>query len=113
MKPTILQVWRFRSDSSDRIYETLRLSNNETSCNCPGWTRRVSADGRRSCKHTRLVDMQRADGECESSHDYLAGSVFLSPSEGERIKVRGCRDAGLQPANVLATANPGQRKFSL
>src|ERR1051325_5260617 len=71
---TIFNVWLFRSDSnSDKRYETLQFSDGSTSCNCPGWTRRVSADGQRSCKHTRLVDMGRADSSCESHRSYAPG----------------------------------------
>src|ERR1043166_4658491 len=71
---TILNVWLFRSTSNpDKQYETLQYGDGSTSCNCPGWTRRVSADGRRSCKHTRLVDMGRADSCCESHRSYAAG----------------------------------------
>lgn len=59
------------SDSNpDKEYETLQMANLETSCNCPGWTRRVDAKGNRSCKHTRLVDQGRADKVCVSMHDY-------------------------------------------
>jgi hypothetical protein len=71
MNRTILNVWLFRSDSNpDKQYETLQYSDGSTSCNCPGWTRRVSAGGQRSCKHTRLVDMGHADGKCESHRSY-------------------------------------------
>lgn len=66
----IARVWAFVSDSSSREYETLQYSDGSTSCNCMGWTRRISHDGTRSCKHTRLVDMGRADALCQSSHDY-------------------------------------------
>ena len=58
MKNPISQVWQFPSDSNpDKEYETLRYTDQSMSCNCPGWTRRVAADGSRSCKHARAVDM--------------------------------------------------------
>src|SRR5689334_13373319 len=71
---TILNVWLFRSDSNpNKQYETLQFTDGSISCNCPGWTRRVSADGQRSCKHTRLVDMGRADSLCETHRSYAPG----------------------------------------
>ncbi len=66
----IAQVWIFASSSGRGTYETLQYVDATTSCNCPGWTRRTAPDGSRSCKHTRMVDLSRADGESESHHDY-------------------------------------------
>lgn len=60
---TIAQSWAFRSSSGDQIYQTLRYTDGSTSCDCPGWTRRVGADGSRTCKHTRSVEMGVADSE--------------------------------------------------
>ncbi|MEQ2006257.1 MAG: hypothetical protein ABMA26_05625 [Limisphaerales bacterium] len=71
MSKPISQVWQFTSDSNPDInYETLRYTDQSMSCNCPGWTRRVAADGSRSCKHTRAVDMGRADEQCSATHAY-------------------------------------------
>lgn len=71
MSKPIHRVWMFRSDSDpDREYETLLYTDGSASCNCPGWTRRVAPDGSRSCKHTRAVDMDRADRLCSSTHTY-------------------------------------------
>ena len=94
MTKQIARVWAFASDSSDAEYETLQYSDGSTSCNCRGWTRRTAPDGSRSCKHTRLVDMGRADAVCESSHDYHATEarpanliqvpLFQTPRLGER-----------------------------
>lgn len=68
---TVAKVWTFVSDSNpDKEYETMQFTDLSTSCNCMGWTRRVDAKGERSCKHTRLVDQERADKTCASSHDY-------------------------------------------
>lgn len=66
----ISKVWEFESSSGSKTYETLLYSDGTTSCNCMGWTRRTTPDGSRSCKHTRLVDMRRADAECLSVHEY-------------------------------------------
>ena len=67
----ISKVWTFPSDSNPNTeYETLQYADGSTSCNCKGWTRRLAADGSRSCKHTRLVDMGAADANCRASHQY-------------------------------------------
>jgi hypothetical protein len=64
MNANITEVWKFRSESQpDKLYETLRYDNGNLSCGCPGWTRRVSPDGSRSCKHTRSVEAGTADME--------------------------------------------------
>lgn len=66
----VAKVWTFESSSSSKTYETLQYTDESTSCNCMGWTRRVAADGSRSCKHTRLVDQGLADSHCVSSKNY-------------------------------------------
>ncbi len=67
----IAKVWTFESESkAGKIYETLQYTDGESSCNCPGWTRRVAEDGSRSCRHTRLVDQGIADQECVSKNSY-------------------------------------------
>src|SRR5512140_2360731 len=71
MNKQITRVWSFASDSNPNIeYETLQYTDGTTSCNCIGWTRRVAADGTRSCKHTRYVDMGTADHHCTATHSY-------------------------------------------
>lgn len=71
MNKPISQVWTFPSDSNlAKEYETLRYTDGSTSCNCPGWTRRVAADGSRSCKHTRSIDMGTADQQSTATHSY-------------------------------------------
>ena len=71
MNKNISKVWTFRSDSNpNNEYETLQFVDGTMSCNCKGWTRRVAADGRRSCKHTRYVDMGTADHRCTATHNY-------------------------------------------
>ena len=71
MTQKISKVWTFPSDSNPNTeYETLQYADGSTSCNCKGWTRRLAADGSRSCKHTRLVDMGAADANCRASHQY-------------------------------------------
>ena len=70
MNAPIAKCWTFLSSRGDRRYQTLLYIDGSTSCDCPGWCRRVAADGSRSCRHTRSVLMGSADRECERSHDY-------------------------------------------
>jgi hypothetical protein len=65
----IAKCWTFGSSSGRGTYQTLLYSDGSTSCDCPGWCRRVAADGSRSCKHTRAVLMGTADRECQSMHN--------------------------------------------
>ena len=67
---SIAKCWTFVSSSGSGRYQTLLYADGSTSCDCPGWCRRVAADGSRSCKHARFVLMGLADRECESMHDY-------------------------------------------
>ncbi len=56
-KPDIKKVFPFRSKSDpSKSYECTLYVDNTTSCNCPGWTRRVAANGTRECKHTQMVE---------------------------------------------------------
>ena len=90
MNQKVNKVWSFASDSNPNIeYETLQYVDGTTSCNCQGWTRRVAADGSRSCKHTRYVDMGTADRiqpagrdpNCRShSHACSPGTPSVQPS---------------------------------
>ena len=71
MNKPIRTVWTFRSDSDpDLEYQTLQYADGTTSCACKGWTRRVAADGSRSCKHTRWVDLGTAEHHCTATHHY-------------------------------------------
>ncbi len=65
----IAKCWTFASSSGGGRYQTLLYTDGTTSCDCPGWCRRIASDGSRSCKHTRAVLMGTADRECESRHD--------------------------------------------
>ena len=80
--PAIAKCWTFASSSGSGRYQTLLYSDGSTSCDCPGWCRRVAADGSRSCRHTRSVLMGSADRECESMHDYnvLAPVITATPA---------------------------------
>lgn len=53
----VKQIFPFRSKSDPKkSYECILYTDNTTSCNCPGWTRRVAANGTRECKHTQMVE---------------------------------------------------------
>ena len=98
MSQPVQQVWTFVSDSNpDREYQTLRYHDGTTSCNCPGWTRRVAGDGSRSCKHTRWVDLGQAGRHCTATHNYQTSTP--SPHHAQRKFI---------PAPQL-----GQRKLSV
>jgi hypothetical protein len=100
MSKAVKKVWRFPSSSSDKTYETLQYDDDTTSCNCPGWTRRVAVDGSRSCRHTRLVDQGCADMECLTSHDYADGFVAEKP----KIQTPPVKPARAKPAVVKPAA---------
>ena len=85
MNKNITKVWTFASDSNPNIeYETLQYLDGSTSCNCMGWTRRVAADGTRSCKHTRSVEMGTADANCIATHNYA--NQHQQPKETQHAK---------------------------
>lgn len=93
MTKRITKAWTFQSSSGSGTYETLQYEDGSTSCGCPGWTRRVDPSGNRSCKHTRLIDMNRADLDCLASKDYgqpmVKQPVVKTPHipEPERVSV--------------------------
>ena len=100
MKKPISQVWQFPSDSNPDVeYETLRYTDGSLSCNCPGWTRRIAADGTRSCRHTRCIDMGRADQQCSATHNYE--SVNINPKSNHAQN------------QTLERPKLGQRRFAV
>lgn len=76
---TVAAAWEFESSSGKKTYETLQYSDGTTSCNCPGWTRRVDVNGERSCKHTRSVDMGTADVNAISHVNYIETRPIRKP----------------------------------
>ena len=77
---TVAKVWTMASSSSSKTYETLQYTDGTTSCNCPGWTRRVDkVTGERSCKHTKAVDSGRADAMSVAMSDYTSNAVSKAP----------------------------------
>jgi len=72
-RPAILTVWSFASGSSPgKVYQTLLYVDGSTTCDCPGWTfkRKQTANGDRTCKHVRFVDMGTADMHAQARKDY-------------------------------------------
>ncbi len=86
--PAIAKCWTFASSSGGGRYQTLLYADGSTSCDCPGWCRRIASDGSRSCKHTRSVLMGTADRDCLSQHD------------------------SHDPAPVITTATPNRRAIT-
>lgn len=62
---SIVKTWHFKSSDKTTTYETVLYDDNSTSCNCPGWTKRLQRDSGgnvyRTCKHTRMVEAGSAD----------------------------------------------------
>jgi len=105
MNKQITRVWSFASDSNPTIeYETLQYSDGATSCNCMGWTRRVAADGTRSCKHTRYVDMGTANDHCTATHNYE------QPKQQQQVPQHHAKH---QQRQVFQIPKLGHRKFAI
>ncbi len=87
----ISKAWTFVSErNGGPLYQTLQYADGTTSCDCFGWTRRVQkmADGstRRSCKHTRMVDMQTADLYATAKQGYAMGQKAASVSPSGKLQ---------------------------
>lgn len=74
----IARTWTFESSSGNGLYETIQYTDGSTSCDCKGWTRRVDANGLRSCKHTRWVEQGVADRHAIGSKSYAPVSTRRS-----------------------------------
>lgn len=100
----IYESWLFESSSSAKTYETLRYADGSLSCNCPGWTRRTTANGERTCKHTRLAECGLATREAKHHRDYQS---YFAPLPTPAAPI-------FQPATPKTLAYPvnPQRKVS-
>ena len=57
-----MKTWDFKSKSNpSKKYETVKWEDGTYSCNCPGWTRRVT-NGKRICTHVKQVGGKPAKG---------------------------------------------------
>ena len=102
MTKQITRVWSFASDSNSNVeYQTLQYADGTTSCNCKGWTRRVAADGSRSCKHVRAVHMGTADRQCKATHSYQNNQQHQQSTKGNNTN------------HPLHIAKLGHRKFAI
>ncbi len=103
MSKQITRVWSFASDSNPNVeYQTLRYADGTTSCNCKGWTRRITTDGSRSCKHTRAVDMGTADQTCKATHSYESNNHQQPSTKGNHAKHQ-----------IFTFPKLGHRKFAI
>lgn len=124
MKKKITHVFLFASDSDpNKTYETLKYNDGATSCNCRGWCQRVAADGSRSCRHTRLVDMDVGIAERHAithTHYYDAKCQPLVNMRGEVVGYTGsflestaAKKFKRLPKKATPTPKIGARKLNL
>lgn len=96
---TVARTYYFDSSSGSNTYETLQYTDGDTSCNCPGWTRRIAADGSRSCKHTRMVHAGMAETEAKNMVDYTKGAVKAEQTQIQKPK-RKNRPKPIKPGEI-------------
>jgi predicted nucleic acid-binding Zn finger protein len=108
-KKTVAKCWTFQSDSNSNIqYETLQYADGSTSCGCPGWTRKVDANGHRSCKHTRAVHQRLSDGSGRTVADGMAIGMVDYTKDDPNLK-RVFEEA----VAVRDTLSTGKRRLNL
>ena len=98
-----LKSWWFPSESNPNKppYETMLNDDESLSCNCPGWTRRLERSGRRSCRHTRLVEAGLADDCAVKVIDYRTGST-QNPISFRQPKKTGEKTINLNKSRRIA-----------
>jgi len=98
----IAAVWLFRSGSNpNATYQALLYTDGSTSCECPGWTRRVDGEGKRSCKHVRAIEL----GQKETAVKIVVYAACECTVTGQPIT---------RPQGVAAAAPlPTGRRFEL
>lgn len=91
------KTWIFASESNPtKKYETLQYTDGSTSCNCPGWCRRVAKDGSRSCKHVRAVALGIADVEAVT-HTNLTGENIPTLAKAAKVTEKTVTTATTAP----------------
>lgn len=101
IKPVIFCTYWFPSSSNPQhLYETLLYVDRTMSCGCPGWTRRVDADGNRSCKHTRLVAAGLGNAEAARFHIHKENAKLWVEAPETKTNNHG-----------VMMPKPGQRKL--
>ena len=101
-----VKCWVFVSSKGDRRYQSLLYTDGSVSCDCPGWCRRAAADGSRSCRHTRFIEMGCADRECERVIDYRA-----TPNGARPVSVPGLAPAARPSREAGRFGQMGRRKI--
>ena len=90
----IIRQFQFRSSRDPSIiYSTLLLDTGEASCNCPGFTKHVSKDGTRTCKHCVSAGISPIS-ESVSAKKQLqqtAGKKTLRHGESAQMSMRTVR----------------------
>lgn len=81
----VIKAWCFRSSNGHTLYQTLQFADAFISCDCPGWTKRVTANGGRDCKHVRMVQMGVADAQAVTFSEYGKGRAAF-PAEVVEVK---------------------------
>ena len=98
--PVVYRKKFISKSNPDNSYETLIYNDSSISCNCPGWTRRVTPSGVRECKHTMLLTELLKDGTISLDGSTSASSLVSSPVaaslkrnrvDGTNITVAGVR----------------------
>jgi predicted nucleic acid-binding Zn finger protein len=68
--------WAEESESNPgKFYETVLWDDGSLSCNCPGWTRHVNADGSRNCRHIRKHDKEWRTVQVLQARDKLQEAI--------------------------------------
>lgn len=77
---TVSAVYTFasKSDPDKEPYQTLVYDDGTLSCDCPGWTRRRQADGSRTCRHVRAIELRDTSGAA-------AGKVYGPPPSPRQL----------------------------
>jgi len=106
----------FLFDSStvpNKRYTALLYEDGSTSCNCPGWTRRVAEDGSRECKHTRAIkDTNRQARSRTEPYSGWQGSVSVSVPANTPVTVRATKGTKVMVSSSNEDSRRVRRRFS-
>ena len=75
MSKAIATLFIFASESNGlKSYQTLLYVDGTTSCDCPGWKfkKKTTADGARTCRHTRMIEAGIARMNATKTVEYEA-----------------------------------------
>jgi len=106
----IAKTWMFVSSSGSGMYETILYTDGKTtSCNCFGWTRRVDKQGKRSCKHTRMVEQGMADQAAESFKTYVSIKGSKVADAVDAFAYATATEPGKKPTGKVVGVHPVQK----